>query len=90
MAEFKVNPQITSEIQQIRSRGTDILIEVGALDSSGVSTLNTAVLFIEQHEKIKTLLRSYKALITKDTADLDAMVATAQKMDQTVGKKMLT
>lgn len=82
MAEFKVHSDVESQISAFKSAGNSLNDGFSATDSSGVSSLTTAVAYIAEQSQLKTLMALYASLVAKDAADLDAMVAAARAADQ--------
>ena len=87
MPEFKINSQIKTEIGQLLERGQKLAAGT-ELSDEGVSTLDTAQSILMQHQQIGKLLEDYQALVSKDTAELDRMIETAQQMDAALGESM--
>lgn len=83
MAEFKIAPALREEIAAVKGAATDP--GTTALTASGsMATLETAVKYAQEHEQIQHLIDSFCTLMAKDMDDLNAMMETAQKMDQTL------
>ena len=83
MAEFKIAPALSGEITAVKSAAVDP--GTTAVTASGsMATLDTAVKYAKEHEQLQHLIDSFCALMQKDMDDLNAMVETAQKMDQTL------
>lgn len=81
MSEFLLQLSFLAEVSAVNTAGTQLNSDYAALDSSGVSTLQTSMNYIRQHEQIKRLIEGYMALIEKDTKDMVAMQQEAEQMD---------
>jgi len=60
MAEFKVSSGLNGEITALKSAGTDIATETVSMSGSYVDTLDTAVKYQEQQEKLRQIMDLYK------------------------------
>lgn len=81
MAEFKLAPELLTEIGEFLSSGTALNNEYTRLEEGTISTLPAGKLYLEQHEQIKALIDTYIALVQKDVKDLADMYETATGMD---------
>ena len=84
MADFKVNKNLTGEIDGLRSTGDSLNASYASIDSAEVNTLKTAMGIIEQHTSIKKLLELYEVLVLRDASDMDGFVAEAEEMDAAI------
>lgn len=88
MAEFKVNPSLKGEITSFNNAGNEINTDIVSVTTSGVSSLKTSVKFVEEHKSIKQLLNLYQKLITNEVKDLNAMMKSAQDLDEDIAKRV--
>ena len=84
MAEFKINPSFSSEIESLRGAGTGVVSNQKALSLSGISTLPAAQGYETQRKKIMALLSEYKDLLVKEANDLQSMMDAANQLDQKI------
>ena len=90
MAEFLFNFHYLMEVTAFSHAGQKLNSGYTAPDSGSVSSLSTATAYVEQQNKIKSLMERYASLIQKDAADLNAMQLEAQVMDRKLAAKLRT
>ena len=84
MADFKVNKNLSGEIDGLRSTGDALNTGYASIDSAEVNTLKTAMAIIEQHASIKQLLELYEVLVLRDATDMDSFMDEAEEMDAAI------
>lgn len=81
MSEIKFNLGVSNEISSLTSSGAALNSDSSEISADSVSTLNTAVKYIDQHGQIAELLNLYKQLIIKDASDLSQTMETVSTTD---------
>lgn len=81
MSEIKYNLGLSNEISSLTGSGSALNSTSSEISSDGVSTLDTAVKYIDQHGQIAELLNLYKKLILKDASDLSQTMETVSTTD---------
>lgn len=84
MAEFKLAPELLTEIAAFSSTGTALNDEYARLEEGTLSTLSTSQQYLQQHAQIKELIDAYIELIRKDVKDLLEMHRATTGMDATI------
>lgn len=88
MAEFKISPHLSVETAAMKNCSREIPTDYSDLSADGIYGLETVRRIIDQHRQIKLLLAEYQTLVSKDTQDLNAMIAAAKAIDQKIGNSM--
>lgn len=81
MSEIKFNLGVSNEISSLTSSGVALNNDFSEISADSVSTLDTAVKYIDQHGQIAELLNLYKQLIIKDASDLSQTMETVSTTD---------
>lgn len=84
MPEFKIDSFLLSAlISNMSTKGAEIATD-SEVSNEGVDTLQTAVKYVSQQEKIVEVLELYKQLIAKDAGDIREMQGAATALDLTI------
>ncbi|MEE1172657.1 MAG: hypothetical protein U0K87_09895 [Ruminococcus sp.] len=81
MSEIKYDMDLTRNITLLANTGGLLNQSATTISADGVSTLDAAVKYIEQHKQIKEIINLYKKLIIKDAADLSQTVENVKTTD---------
>ncbi len=84
MAEFKVAPGLSGEVSTLKSKGEALATDGVDVDKSDVKTLKTSMEYIQQQKDIRTLLRLYAELVSKDAKDMNKMIKDVEQMDEKI------
>ena len=84
MAEFKVSPGLSGEVDTLKSKGDALATDSVSVDKSDVKTLKTSMEYIQQQKDIRNLLRLYAELINKDAKDMKKMISVVEEMDEKI------
>ncbi len=84
MAEFKVSPGLSGEVNTFKSKGEALAADGVNVDKSDVKTLKTSMEYIQQQKDIRNLLRLYAELVKKDAKDMNKMIKDVEQMDEKI------
>lgn len=87
MREIKVTKELSGEIDNIKSAGEALNDSFKKVLADDVSTLETAIEYIIQHNKLRHVIDEYKVLISKDIADIEKMIQTVETTDKKLSAK---
>lgn len=84
MAEFKISNALISENEAFRLAGSTLNENYTAASADGVSSLAAAKEFVAEQKRIKALISLYMQLVSKDAADITAMIENVEAMDSSM------
>lgn len=84
MAEIKLTEGYDAQIAALKAAGDTLAVSSAASVSTGGLSLTTAEKYVEQNAAIGALLAEYRALILKDTADLQTMAEQVRATDRSI------
>ena len=91
MTELKMNPLMRfTVVSDFSNSGSVLNAAFSKTDSSEVSTLNTAVNYIQEQSQIKALMDLYASLIAKDVQELQDMISFIQESDSIISNQIIS